>query len=1322
MDNYHVLELIGEGSFGRVYKGRRKFSGQVVALKFIPKVGRSEKDLKNLKREIEIMRGLQHTNIVEMIDSFETEKEVVAVTDYAEGELFQILEDDGSLPEEQVQSIAHQLCSALFYLHSHRILHRDMKPQNILLGKGGVVKLCDFGFARAMSINTLVLTSIKGTPLYMSPELVEEKPYDHTADLWALGCILYELFTGTPPFYTNSIFQLVSLIIKDPVKWPKNMSPAFKDFLQGLLTKNPRNRLQWPDLLVHPFVADGMKVSDEDKHLPSPFTNAPSASLVFAKEQQAKEKAHPPGTSKILSKARKKALEEEQKKEKTKKGNAWVKDKKDQEPLPKHPDRPHTAEWTKTGVSGEVTPTPRTDRINKDYEKDHPAVEIEARKVLNKEKKKEKKNIENVKLDTEEVDSDDEWQGYVDVTDTANDPEPSVSLMRDKNFIARVKSRLSRVSTQVLDGMLDGASKLRPVLRVITNLVTIKCELKIVLQFMKAVSMPDMPFSLLAKILDSSKVKQQPWSQQILLDLVVAINAYFASEVIWNENADKASLQSYCDNAVQFMSLSPKLLTQKLDDDLKLQEQTILCIVYLCETMERTKAGIATSFFSGVASKSGESLEILLRCTQIDSVVLKKLEDIAGSNRDAAVHRQLEMNALACAGLAALAHLPHETDTGLEGKRKVAHYIGEALCDKKMVDVRDDFLCMITREDTCNNVLKVVYVGCQQSSNFCKFFATNTDHMDSLIHILQGKVPVADMELNSVLELVIHILSTLVVQLQDIPSTLQDNTTLMVTVFLESQIASHTAAAALLFSQLIYCGQSVEVHPEDMLMAALSSFTDLTQVLVRCPFDYGIFDGVLLLMCQLLMQAEGPIAKAIIDCGLWTILWHRLVQTLQVRNPDTNMPIHDIEVEENADNVGVLIPDWSLISPQGVLSALQLAVSVFTKESYHCVPTLGKHNGIITLTIIHLLSKDFLDMLVKSPMSGSNSHQLAGDIVIEASQLMCFPYAIDISEEVVADINNSLYLNQFVARLLQASILYLDEDQHDMTFGLISRLVLGDFTFIEQFAKSLESLTAVPFLTKVIMSGKSPSSVCDIVSLCSHICRNTSDHLETIIKVFKGKGDFSPLLSVLHHNSAVIRSRGLNMVGNLMKFNDKFYPNLREKDLLSAVTEGLEDEDINVVKGACFALGNAAFHNDKLYLVLTPTIPKVIKLLRNSNAKIRCHAASALGNLGMHSGALVETLQKHKVIEGLLEAACHDGQSSVQECALAAIRSLISQDKLKQVLIRSNAIDKLNELHQTSTPRPSSARPSSALSGRSTSATTVSHYCSRLVQILDSTK
>lgn len=260
VENYHVIELVGEGSFGKVYKGRRKYTGQTVAMKFIMKHGKSEKDIQSLRQEIEILRKLKHENIIEMLDSFETQQEFCVVTEFAQGELFEILEDDKSLPEEQVQAIAKQLVRALYYLHSNRIIHRDMKPQNILIGSGSVVKLCDFGFARAMSTNTVVLRSIKGTPLYMAPELVREQPYNHTVDLWSLGVILYELFVGQPPFYTNSVYALIRHIVKDPVKYPDDMGPNFKSFLKGLLNKVPQNRLTWPALLEHPFVKES---SDE---------------------------------------------------------------------------------------------------------------------------------------------------------------------------------------------------------------------------------------------------------------------------------------------------------------------------------------------------------------------------------------------------------------------------------------------------------------------------------------------------------------------------------------------------------------------------------------------------------------------------------------------------------------------------------------------------------------------------------------------------------------------------------------------------------------------------------------------------------------------------------------------------------------------------------------------------------------------------------------------------------------------------------------------------------------------------------------------------
>uniref|UniRef100_A0A8C6Y3S6 Serine/threonine-protein kinase 36 n=1 Tax=Naja naja TaxID=35670 RepID=A0A8C6Y3S6_NAJNA len=480
MDKYHVLEMVGEGSFGKVYKGRRKYSAQIVALKFIPKVGRSQKELKNLQREIEIMRGLHHPNIVQMLDSFETDKEVVVVTDYAEGELFQILEDDGNLPEEQVQVIAAQLISALYYLHSHRILHRDMKPQNILLGKEGMIKLCDFGFARAMSIQTMVLTSIKGTPLYMSPELVEEKPYDHTADLWSVGCILYELYVGTPPFYTNSIFQLVSLIIKDPVKWPKNMSPHFKSFLQGLLTKDPRQRLSWPELLYHPFIA-GQVTGKYEQGITNPFTTKLTPELQALKDQQAHFLAPHSGQSKILKKARQKMAQEAQKKERT------------------------ALCCAVSLQSSSFFFMDRENRITHDYDREFP----EGKPSNGGSEAQDRCSLNTVDLETEELDSDEEWQHLIDATDPANVQLCApLSLLGDPDFVQRIHTRIQDSGQQVLEGMLEGASHLRPVLHVICNLLSTRCNSELLYTFCRDIDLSHFVMHLVRDILESSRIKQ----------------------------------------------------------------------------------------------------------------------------------------------------------------------------------------------------------------------------------------------------------------------------------------------------------------------------------------------------------------------------------------------------------------------------------------------------------------------------------------------------------------------------------------------------------------------------------------------------------------------------------------------------------------------------------------------------------------------------------------------------------------------------------------------------------------------------------------------
>jgi fused-like protein len=141
MENYHMLRVIGQGCFGKVFKGRRRYTGQIVALKFISKRGKTDKDMQNLRLEIGILQRLDHPNIIRMLDSFETNSDFVVVTEFAYGELFEIFQDDKHLPVDEVRNIARQLVQALNYLHMQKIIHRDMKPQNVLVGANDVVKL-----------------------------------------------------------------------------------------------------------------------------------------------------------------------------------------------------------------------------------------------------------------------------------------------------------------------------------------------------------------------------------------------------------------------------------------------------------------------------------------------------------------------------------------------------------------------------------------------------------------------------------------------------------------------------------------------------------------------------------------------------------------------------------------------------------------------------------------------------------------------------------------------------------------------------------------------------------------------------------------------------------------------------------------------------------------------------------------------------------------------------------------------------------------------------------------------------------------------------
>ncbi|XP_067385529.1 serine/threonine-protein kinase 36 [Emydura macquarii macquarii] len=1322
MEKYHVLEMIGEGSFGRVYKGRRKYSAQVVALKFIPKVGRSEKELKNLQREIEIMRGLHHPNIVHMLDSFETDKEVVVVTDYAEGELFQILEDDGNLPEDQVQDIASQLVSALYYLHSHRILHRDMKPQNILLGKGGVIKLCDFGFARAMSINTMVLTSIKGTPLYMSPELVQEKPYDHTADLWSVGCILYELFVGTPPFYTNSIFQLVSIIVKDPVKWPKTMSPSFKSFLQGLLMKDPRQRLSWPELLYHPFITGRVTmIEDTEEHgVTNPFTSKLPPELQVLKEKQAHSLAPRSGQSKILRKARQKMAEEARKKEQLK-TEAPSKNEAARGGLGQKPQAaPGAGEQTACALGSppgdknqavlaeetkdpewetiEPPPTPREHRITQDYEREFPEAEMGAPRPAggSKTEPRGRRSIESVDLENEELDSDDEWQHLIEATRPSTmQPSTPLSLLGDPAFLLRIRARLRDSSQQVLEGMLEGASHLRPALRVVGNLLATSCDSELLSGFCQAADLPHCLLRLAGQILDSPSSKQQPWCVTLLTDLVAVAMAYFASDSHLERSRKRRSLQVFHESAACFLALLPKLLAQPTDAEMRLREQSGMCFALLCERMDGSSSSVSGSFYASLLAEQRPLLDTLLQGAAP--------EDLAREAKSARERRE-RLADVFTAALAAVCSLPVGQNGCREAKKQVARHVAEKLTEENS-QLLAGLLAGLERPACSLNVLKVLYSCGHARKSLCHLLAKGQQVPSSLARLVKGEVPMAEQLRVQACEVSLHLLSLLTLQLQALPAWLDVVLRDVTEIFTQSSVVSLVSAAGFLLAQLGQHGAPVEVGCEEAAAAVANALTAPAELYLPPPMGAGIYDGLVLLLLQLLAQGDAALVRGFAGSELWNVAWRRFAMVLRLA---TDKPV--MEGETPRPGQPAPEPDWILISPQGIVLFLSLALFVFTRDPHQCLPQLAHPDSAIIAALDQLLSLRFLDHLAQTQVGEDCDPELVSAVVLQACQLLCFPFSLDVDAETLLWVMEAVRESEIPAHLLQVCCHHLPFSETALPLSLLCHLVLSDERVIDQLVGAAAvSDRATTFLSAILLSD-SPLLTTDLLALLAHVARARPAHLPFLQKILGGPDAADQLLSrLLRHPEHPIRSRACSLVGNLLRHGQDFPRALQSQaGLLERLLERLSDQDESVRRSASFAVGNAAYQDGSLPRALGKAVPGLVRLLSDRQGKTRCNAASALGNLGRQAAELGDVLLQNRAPHLLLDVACHDSQPAVQEAALIALRSISQQPPIHQVLVSLKAWEKLAALPVND------AQPGSYGSPRPSSA----HHCKKLIHLL----
>eukprot|EP00775_Hariotina_reticulata_P010600 gene10600-10757_t len=258
-DNFDLSHVISKGSFGTVYKAVRKADGRVFALKQVKLKGLKRVDREEAIDEARVLSQLTHPHIIQHHGSFiDADDQLNILMEFAaNGSLHaHIRASPGkSLTEAQIWRYIIQALLGLGYIHSRKIIHRDIKSLNLFLDKADNIKIGDLGIARSLSGGSDFASTLVGTPYYLSPELCDDKPYNDKSDVWALGVVLYECCMGCYPFEAQNEGALIRKILKgrfSPVSGP--FSVALKQLAASMLTFDSRRRPSAAQLLQTPVV------------------------------------------------------------------------------------------------------------------------------------------------------------------------------------------------------------------------------------------------------------------------------------------------------------------------------------------------------------------------------------------------------------------------------------------------------------------------------------------------------------------------------------------------------------------------------------------------------------------------------------------------------------------------------------------------------------------------------------------------------------------------------------------------------------------------------------------------------------------------------------------------------------------------------------------------------------------------------------------------------------------------------------------------------------------------------------------------------------
>ena len=263
LEDFKIMKVLGRGSFGKVCLVEYIPTKEYYAMKSLKKDVLLDQDqVESTILEKKILQSLDHPFLVGMIFCFQTEERIYFVMPFIRGgELFQHLRASKFFPEEKVKFYASSIGLALDYLHNKGIIYRDIKPENILIGEDGYLKLIDFGMAKMLKDDEKA-TSFCGTPEYLAPEIITGEGHDRAADWWSFGILIFEMLCGIPPFYCDNTEKMYELITHAELRFPKKipLSDASKDLLKKLLVKNQDNRLGakngFDEIRTHPFFSN----------------------------------------------------------------------------------------------------------------------------------------------------------------------------------------------------------------------------------------------------------------------------------------------------------------------------------------------------------------------------------------------------------------------------------------------------------------------------------------------------------------------------------------------------------------------------------------------------------------------------------------------------------------------------------------------------------------------------------------------------------------------------------------------------------------------------------------------------------------------------------------------------------------------------------------------------------------------------------------------------------------------------------------------------------------------------------------------------------